>query len=282
MATNHSLLNFYVIFYILSIWYNTVVATSDESENMDTSEEFSSDSEDSNNQGALNPMQKWHIDTNIKNLTYITKKYINNPTKMITELMIKILGKNMLQNMTPKIRNLPVRKYAFIPENVQNFVFEYVNLHARPRIDNSTFIKKLKTLCKYIRRRNRGRSINRDSEQSNNQSALNPMQAELLQKWHIDANIENLTHITNEYINSPRKMTTELLRMILGNNVLRNMTINENTNSCVKYNLIPENVQNFVFEYVNLHARSSIDNSTFFKTVRQLCLNVLKGNSLIV
>ncbi|XP_043464734.1 uncharacterized protein LOC122500076 [Leptopilina heterotoma] len=71
----------------------------------------------------------------------------------------------------------------------------------------------------------------RSSEQSEDDRTLNYTQAVLLEKWHIDANIENLTRITRHYVDKPKLMSSHLLRMILDSK----QSENERTSTPMQY-----------------------------------------------
>ncbi|XP_043483506.1 uncharacterized protein LOC122511974 isoform X2 [Leptopilina heterotoma] len=280
MTKNRSLRNFFVISYILSTWSNSVVIAMDELNNLeklpnfsldelenlgiefqesdfDKLKEFFPDSEESRNEGTLTSLQvkllkKWDINVNINDLSHITNKYFNSSSKMIRKLMTLILGENMLQNMTIRKKLRFDKRYNSIPENVQNFVL-------------------VSELCKYIRLKNRGM---KSLKASANNVPLTPLQDYLLNKWNIDVNIKNLTLITKKYTARPSAMIRNLMKIILGENMLQNMSIQERKRFCTMYNPIPENVKKFVFEYVNSHAQETISNSTFVKVVSQLCTDM--------
>ncbi|XP_043483507.1 uncharacterized protein LOC122511974 isoform X3 [Leptopilina heterotoma] len=304
MTKNRSLRNFFVISYILSTWSNSVVIAMDELNNLeklpnfsldelenlgiefqesdfDKLKEFFPDSEESRNEGTLTSLQdyllnKWNIDVNIKNLTLITKKYTARPSAMIRNLMKIILGENMLQNMSIQERKRFCTMYNPIPENVKKFVFEYVNSHAQETISNSTFVKVVSQLCTDMR------SVKRVKESlkvSANDVLLTPLQVDLLHKWNIYVNIKNLTLITKKYTARPSAMIRNLMKIILGENVLQKMSMQGEKRVYPKYIPIPENVKNFVFEYVNSHAQERINNSTFVKIVSQLCCNMRQKDS---
>ncbi|XP_043463952.1 uncharacterized protein LOC122499577 [Leptopilina heterotoma] len=236
-------------------------------------DEFMLDFEQSEDGDTLNStqvklLQKWNIDANIENLTLITKKFIDNPAKMTTQLMIMILGKNMLQNMSPNLGNKVNRMYTIIPENVQNFVLEYVNEHATSAINNSTFLSTLKQLCARIRNDNKKRTLIGDSKWTEDDLFLS--QVKLLEKFHINVDAKVLNDITNKFRNHYTRMARQLLKIILGERNLQNMCIKKISKKR-KLKPIPENILNFIFEYVNLYAAPKMQRGKFLTFVSNVC-----------
>lgn len=72
------------------------------------------------------------------------------------------------------------------------------------------------------------------------------MQEQLLQKWDINANDKILMNITRMYNDRPNMMIIELLKMILGDNILENMAIKNMNMTYIKDKIIPMNVQEFI------------------------------------
>ncbi|XP_043481176.1 uncharacterized protein LOC122510521 [Leptopilina heterotoma] len=285
MMTYHSLCNYFVTFFIVTMWIGTVVISMNVTEEefrkygiefMDYDESVNDaiDTLQSAKNGTLTSfqeelLQKWNIDVNIEDLNVITEKFINTPTGMARKLMMLILGKDILCKMTIKGSRNFRENHSFIPENVSNFVFEYVNLHARSNITYSKYVKVIRDLCNYSRYEKRG-----------NHGSLNSLQAELLEKWNIDVNIEKLNVISNNYIDRPTLMTRKLMILILGKNKLCNMTI-RGSRAFSKFKFIPATVNNLVLDFVNSSTRSGITNSTYVKTVKKLCYDIRKGKKSV-
>ncbi|XP_043464647.1 uncharacterized protein LOC122500030 isoform X3 [Leptopilina heterotoma] len=99
-------------------------------------------------------------------------------------------------------------------------------------------------------------------------------------KWDIDTSFENLIYITNLHNNDPKIMTKELIRIILGENKLKNMIIQREKNSDELYSLIPEKVRKFVIDYVNLQFNIRINESTFKDAVNQLFNDIRERNQI--
>ncbi|XP_043481150.1 uncharacterized protein LOC122510510 [Leptopilina heterotoma] len=195
MMKYNFLCNYFVLFLILTIWIDTLVISINvmkyrewlRKQRSNEQENYTNDSLQSADNGTLTSLQKWNIDVNIKDLNFITKRFIDAPTGMAKKLMMLILGKDILCKMTIKGSRNFRENHSFIPENVSNFVFEYVNLHARSNITYSKYVTAIQDLCNYLRYEKRV---------SANQDSLNPSQVELLEKWNIDVNFEKLNVIT--------------------------------------------------------------------------------------
>ncbi|XP_043464657.1 uncharacterized protein LOC122500030 isoform X13 [Leptopilina heterotoma] len=99
-------------------------------------------------------------------------------------------------------------------------------------------------------------------------------------KWDIDTSFENLIYITNLHNNDPKIMTKELIRIILGENKIKNMIIQREKNSDELYSLIPEKVRKFVIDYVNLQFNIRINESTFKDAVNQLFNDIRERNQI--
>lgn len=72
------------------------------------------------------------------------------------------------------------------------------------------------------------------------------MQEQLLQEYRIDADNKNLMYITGMYNDRPNRMIIELLKMILGDDILENMAIKKMKISFIRDKFIPKNVQDFI------------------------------------
>ncbi|XP_043464575.1 MATH and LRR domain-containing protein PFE0570w-like isoform X3 [Leptopilina heterotoma] len=162
MMAYHSLCNYFVIFFILTIWIDTVVICMDEVPDRGFRQ--------LDDEVTTTSPKKWDTDVSIEKLIRITNLRVTDPKILAKEVMRIILGENMLQYLTIQHERNSDAVYSLIPEKVKKFVFEYVNERSHLQIDESTFKDAVNQLFNEI---NEVMSIDSSSsEEGNNVQSL--------------------------------------------------------------------------------------------------------------